>query len=506
MKNQRKFSASSLVTAALVAVIFSGAALAAAQTGLAAPGARSDHREETIPSTAPAPIFKTLVNFSGTNGANPGRPPIQGTDGNFYGTAGSGGANGAGVLFKMTPSGALALLYSFCPQTGCADGSGPGALGLGMDGNFYGETTAGGAFGHGTLFTFTGSGTPTTLHSFDGTDGASPGDRMVQVGNGNFYGTTFYGGNLRECFGIGCGTVFKMTPSGTLTTLYDFCRKSGCADGAVLYDALKQGPDGNYYGTTWAGGTGNGGTIFQITPTGTLTTLYSFCVINYPFCGDGSNPIALVLNADGNFYGTTAYGGANGEGSVFTVSLIGTLTTIYSFCAQIACTDGANPRDGLVLGSNGNFYGATYYGGTHNQGTLFQITGAGVLTTLHSFDGTDGRYPIQHLFQATNGAFYGITDNGGSSGDGTIFSLSIGLGPLVETAPTSGKVGTKVIILGNKLKGTTSVTFNGTAAAFKVVSGTEIKTTVPSGATTGQVQVKTPRDTLTSNVNFLIVP
>jgi uncharacterized repeat protein (TIGR03803 family) len=341
------------------------------------------------------------------------------------------------------------------------------------------------------------------LHSFDEKDGFAI-KHLVQGSSGNLYGTTSNGGNLSECDGIGCGTAFKMTLSGTLTTLYDFCSKSDCADGAVLYDALKQGPDGNYYGTTWAGGAGNGGTVFEITPTGELTTLYSFCVINYPFCGDGSNPIVLVLGADGNFYGTTAYGGGNGEGSVFKITPSGTLTTIYSFCAQIACTDGATPRDGVILGSDGNFYGPTYYGGTDNEGTLFQITPAGVLTTLHSFDGTDGRYPIQHLFQATNGAFYGITDNDGPSADGTIFSLSLGLAHCVETAPISGKVGTKVIVLGNKLKGATSVTFNGTAAVFKIVLSTEITTTVPNGATTGKVQVTTPSGTLTSNVNFLV--
>ena len=297
-----------------------------------------------------------------------------------------------------------------------------------------------------------------------------------------------------------------MTPTGKVSTLYDFCSLSGCADGAVLFDALVQGTDGNFYGTTWAGGSGNGGTIFKITPTGTLTTLYSFCVPDYPFCGDGSNPIKLVLGNDGNFYGTTAYGGGNGEGSVFKITPTGTFTTIYNFCAQIACTDGSTPRDGLTLGSDGNFYSTTYYGGANNQGTIFEITSAGLLTTLHSFDGTDGRYPIQHLFQATNGAFYGVTDSDGSSGYGTVFSLSVGLGPFVETVPTSGKVGTKVIILGNKLTGSTSVTFNGTAAAFKVVSSTEITATVPTGATTGNVQVTTPTGVLTSNVNFQVMP
>ncbi len=296
-----------------------------------------------------------------------------------------------------------------------------------------------------------------------------------------------------------------MTPSGTLTTLYEFCSLPGCADGAVLFDALVQGTDGNFYGTTWGGGGGNGGTVFKITPSGKLTTLYSFCVQYYPYCGDGSNPIKLVLGNDGNFYGTTAYGGSYGEGSVFKITPTGTLTTIYNFCTQIACTDGAVPRDGLTLGSDGNFYSTTYYGGADNQGTIFQITAAGVLTTLFSFDGTDGRYPIQHLFQATNGTFYGVTDNDGSSGDGTVFSLSVSLSPFVETVPTSGKVGTKVIILGNKLTGSTSVTFNGTAAAFKVVSSTEITATVPTGATTGKVQVTTKSSgTLTSNVNFQV--
>jgi uncharacterized repeat protein (TIGR03803 family) len=342
------------------------------------------------------------------------------------------------------------------------------------------------------------------LHSFDGTDGMEQ-KHLVQSSSGNFYGTTSNGGNLSECFGTGCGTVFEMTPSGTLTTLYEFCSLPGCADGAVLFDALVQGTDGNFYGTTWGGGGGNGGTVFKITPSGKLTTLYSFCVQYYPYCGDGSNPIKLVLGNDGNFYGTTAYGGSYGEGSVFKITPTGTLTTIYNFCTQIACTDGAVPRDGLTLGSDGNFYSTTYYGGADNQGTIFQITAAGVLTTLFSFDGTDGRYPIQHLFQATNGTFYGVTDNDGSSGDGTVFSLSVSLSPFVETVPTSGKVGTKVIILGNKLTGSTSVTFNGTAAAFKVVSSTEITATVPTGATTGKVQVTTKSSgTLTSNVNFQV--
>ncbi len=503
MKDQRSFPASNLVAAALIAaVVFGGALLSSAQTDSDTSGLRTRY-PQTIPAKHPVTKFTTLVNFNGANGADPSRPPIQGTDGNLYGTA-NGGAKGQGVLFKLTPAGQLTTRYTFCSESGCADGTGPGALGLGADGNLYGGTTGGGASGYGTIFKFAGEKTLTTLHSFDNTDGYAPGDRMGQVG-GYFYGTTFYGGNLNECFGIGCGTVFKMTPAGKLTSLYDFCSQTGCADGAVIYTSLALGTDGDLYGSTWGGGPANAGTVFKVTPKGTLTTLYSFCVVNYPFCGDGDNPIGPVLGTDGNFYGTTGSGGSNGEGSVFEIDpTSGMLSTIYSFCTQIACTDGADARSGIILGSDGNFYGTTYYGGAHNEGTVFQITPAGVLKTLHSFDGKDGYNQIGVMFQATNGVFYGQTTAGGSGGDGTIFSLSVGLPPFVETAPTNGKAGTKVIILGNKLKGSTSVTFNGTAAVFKVASGTEITTTVPKGATTGPVVVTTPSGTLTSNVNFQV--
>jgi uncharacterized repeat protein (TIGR03803 family) len=452
----------------------------------------------------PTTTFRTLVNFKGTNGADPGRPPIQGTDGNLYGTAG-GGKYGQGVLFKLTPAGKLTTLYNFCPQTGCVDGSGPGALGLGADGNFYGGTANGGTSGYGIVFKFTGSGAPITLHDFDGTDGRSIYDRMVQLGDGNFYGTTPYGGNIGECAeGPGCGTVFQMTPSGTLTTLHDFCSLPDCADGAVLYESLALGTDGNFYGATWGGGSAaDAGTVFRITPTGTLTTIYTFCADGYPFCG-GPGALGPALGKHGNFYGTTAFGGAYSEGSIFKITPGGMLTTIYNFCTQIACTDGSDARSGVILGSDGNLYGTTYYGGTYNEGTVFRITPAGVLTTLHSFDGTDGYDPIGVMFQATNGVFYGQTTLGGSGGEGTIFSLDVGLRSFVETAPTSGNVGTNVIILGNKLTGATSVTFNGTSASFTVASKSEITATVPSGATTGPVKVTTPSGTLTSNVNFLV--
>jgi uncharacterized repeat protein (TIGR03803 family) len=245
-------------------------------------------------------------------------------------------------------------------------------------------------------------------------------------------------------------------------------------------------------------------------PAQTFTTLVSFNKSN------GADPYLghLVQGLDGNFYGTTSKGGTDSSGTVFKITPSGTLTTLYSFCAQTNCTDGAGPLGGAVQATNGSFYGTTAQGGSSINcnggcGTVFEITQTGTLTTLHSFAGTDGSIPEEGVVQATNGNFYGTTAFGGSSdncfeGCGTVFGLSVGLGSFVETLPTSGKVGAKVIILGNNLTGTTSVTFNGTAATFTVVKSTEIITTVPTGATTGTVKVTTPRKTLKSNVTFRV--
>jgi uncharacterized repeat protein (TIGR03803 family) len=418
MKNTRKFRANSLVTSVLVVgMLVGGIALTVAQSDVSASGAPSSNQGVT---------FKTLVNLSAGDGI--GGSFLELANGNLIGTGG-GGAYGSGMTFEMTPTGTRTTLYSFCEVSGCPDGSGPSRLVLGADGNFYGITGGGGAYGYGTVYKFAGLTTLTTLHSFDNTDGnIGAGGYLTQAG-GNFYGTTENGGNLTQCYENGCGSIFEIAPSGTpFTTLYDLCSQPACADGAINFDALVQGTDGNFYGATWGGGAGNGGTVFKMTPTGTLTTLYSFCAKVYPFCSDGDNPIGLVLGTDGNFYGTTVAGGGNYPmGTVFKITPTGTLTTIYNFCAQTGCTDGSNPRDGLTLGSDGNFYGTTYYGGTYNEGTVFRLTPAGVLTTLHSFDGKDGNFPLQPVFEAANGTIYGTTSAGGCNGSGTIFSLVVGL-------------------------------------------------------------------------------
>jgi uncharacterized repeat protein (TIGR03803 family) len=489
----------------------------------------------TVPIGLSAQTFETVHRFDGTHGGKPTGALVQATSGNLYGTTDTGGSNnecgdgvGCGTVFEISPSGGpVKTLYSFCSQggTACTDGANPQAgLVQGTGGNFYGTTQSGGAYTHcgtsgscGTVFEITPGGAPTTLHSFDFTDGSGPG-ALVQATSGDFYGTTWLGG----ADGQGIGTVFKITPSGTLTTLYSFCPQIGCKDGASP-TGLVQATNGNFYGTTYGGGAKHQGTVFKITPSGTLTTLYSFC--SQTGCTDGSNPYAgLVQGTDGNLYGTTYRGGANKRGTVFKITPSGTLTTLYSFCSQVGCTDGEDPYAVLVEATDGNLYGTTQSGGANTTGcniygcgTVFKITSSGTLTTLYSLCSqsgcTDGNEPLAGLVQDTNGMFYGTTSHGGANatdcgggGCGTVFSLSVGLGPFVKTQPASGKVGGFVEILGTNLTGSTSVSFNGTPAVFRVVLNSLIKTTVPAGATTGTVQVITPGGTFSSNVPFRVRP
>jgi uncharacterized repeat protein (TIGR03803 family) len=185
-----------------------------------------------------------------------------------------------------------------------------------------------------------------------------------------------------------------------------------------------EGSDGNFYGATFNGGlygynTGadqGDGTIFRITAGGELTTLYNFSG------SDGRSPMAgVVPGSDGNFYGTTLYGGANDAGTVFSITPAGVLTTLYSFSGS----DGQNPRARLVQGSDGNFYGTTYGASGGIDGSVFQITPAGVLTNLHIFTGGDGQYPDGGLVQGSDGSFYGTTVLGGAINDGTVFKLTV---------------------------------------------------------------------------------
>jgi uncharacterized repeat protein (TIGR03803 family) len=388
---------------------------------------------------SPAQTFATLHSFDGTDGASP-NALVQGTDGNFYGTTGNGGAInpcsaddgglGCGTVFQITPTGTLSTLHSF----NGTDGYVPNGLIQGSDGKFYGTTVGAGG---GTVYSIIPDGTPMTLYNFcsqtNCADGSNPAAALVQGTDGNFYGTTSGGGASNS------GTVFKITPSGALTTLYSFDGTTAASPRA----ALVQGIDGNFYGTTISGGSdwcGHGqpgfcGTIFKITPQGTLTLLYTFC--EQPGCSDGFYPSGLVQGSDGNFYGTAAYGGNlvacdnldypynPSCGTVFKITPGGTLTTLHLF----GSTDGGWPLSGVIQATDGNFYGTTVGGGANGYGTLFRITPTGTLITLYSFPntGVSGAWP-NGLFEATNGIFYGTTANGGAGNDGTVFSFAIGIG------------------------------------------------------------------------------
>lgn len=238
------------------------------------------------------------------------------------------------------------------------DGAFPqGSLVDGAGGKLYGTTPYAGAYGYGTVFKITPEGKLTTLHDFDLTDGAGAYAGLIRGRKGNFYGVASLGGPSRY------GTVFEITPDGKLTILYNFCSELDCIDGATPYAGLVQGRDGNLYGTTYAGGAAKSGTIFKLTPDGTLRTLHHFC--SDPNCADGTAPLlgSLLEASKGKFYGTTPSGGAHGMGTVFEITAEGDFTTLYNFCSQPNCVDGANPNGGLARGCNGSFYGTTSSGG-----------------------------------------------------------------------------------------------------------------------------------------------
>ena len=376
---------------------------------------------------AGAQTVTILHSFTGPGGVHPYAGLVQGITSNFFGTTDLGGTANKGTVYRIGPSGVTVTLHSFNGRDGAQPHAG---LVLGSNSNFYGTTSLegmdanGGTNAAGTVFTISPAGTLstlTTLHIFSGADGSYPNAGLVLGRDGNFYGTTVDGGTAND------GTVFKISPGGILTTLYSF---DNGADGGNPFGGLVQGGDGNFYGTTYQGGTsancnGGCGTVFKISPGGILTTLYNFGGGNgsYPYTG-------LVLGSDGNFYGTTSSGGASincpiGCGTVFRISPAGILTTLYSFDNG---ADGSIPLAGLVQGSDGNFYGTT------QAGTVFKISPAGALTTLYS----SGSYIFSAgLVQGSDGNFYGTTVYGGTANDGTVFKL---IPPVVTNSTVTGQI------------------------------------------------------------------
>jgi uncharacterized repeat protein (TIGR03803 family) len=431
----------------------------------------------------------------------------QGPDGELYSTIQSNGTYNSGSVYKMTTAGGYSLVYSFCAELGhcLVTGTDPwGGVTLGTDGNLYGTTANGGAEGAGTVFKITDTGTWTKLWDFTAgvtsqhlNDEGVPYYAPFQATDGNFYGVDegVYSGTY--------GVFYKVTTKGKLTA-YPF----NYTDGAVP-NLPTQGNDGNFYGTAQAGGdpTCRCGTVYKATAGGKITALHTFK--GYPT--DGTRPIgALVQGGDGDFWGTTYEGGANNEGTIFKISASGAYTLVYSFQYASPQLLGELPVAGLTLGSDGNLYGVTEYGGKNGYGTIFQVTTGGAVTFLHSFCSvtgcTDGIVPETPLVQHTNGKFYG-TASGNSLCCGVFYSFDMGLPPFTRSPATQGKVGTTIDFLGQGLTGATSVSFNGTpATSFKIVSDTFLTVKVPVGALTGLVSILTSTGTLISSHNFKVLP
>jgi uncharacterized repeat protein (TIGR03803 family) len=379
--------------------------------------------------------FTSLVSFDNTNGSIPGGGAlIKASDGNFYGTTQYGGANEYGEVYELTPAGDLTVLYSFCNEVNCADGGYPvgGVVEYSFDNKqvLVGTTTIRGPHNCGTIFELSFSGKLTTIHNFcskpDGGDGYNSYGALIATPKG-LIGTTNSGGAHSE------GTIFLVQFSSAakfnFESLYSFCSKAECADGSNPVVGLTPGPSGTYLGATENGGANGYGTVFETTDDGGLTTLYSFC--SQAKCSDGGNPnIQLAWAAsEKKIYGTTPLFGTNKQGTVFSLTEAGKLTVLHNFCDKAACSDGASPQAGVILGSDGNFFGTTISGGDNNQGTIFEITPKGVLTTLYNFCSqascADGELPTAPLMQRSDGAFYGTTATGGANNSGTVFELNL---------------------------------------------------------------------------------
>ncbi len=384
---------------------------------------------------------------------------------------------GSGIAFRVTTAGVLTVIHNF----GGADGSSPYAgLTLGLDGNFYGATILGGDNSLGTVFKMTSAGTVTTLYSFKGgTDGAHPYATPVLGNDGNLYGVT------------ASATSYKVTPARVFTLL-----------GTIPYQSfapLFLGTDGNFYGTSQSGGTFNSGTVFRMTPAGVVSTVYSFDGTH------GSDPWGGVVQAgDGNFYGTTRTGGTGGGGVVYRVTPSGSIKVLHNFPVGTP-DDGNNPESGLVLATDGNFYGNTFAGGPDGYGVIFKLAPTGTYAFINQNAIASGGNPQSAGVQHTGGWVFGLAD-GGLNGDGVFYGLDLHLGNTAKLLLSSGKVGGTVQMLGQGFTGTTAVKFNGKSASFTVVSDTFMTAVAPAGATSGMITVTTPTGTAKSQTRFLVVP
>jgi uncharacterized repeat protein (TIGR03803 family) len=360
-----------------------------------------------VAQPAEAQTFTVLYAFTGspTDGAYPDAGLVMDAKGDLYGTTSGGGSANNGTIFEVTGEGQETVLYNF---TGGTDGSESEATLVLLNGTLFGTTDFGGTHNYGTVFELNSKGKEAAV-SFTGSNGENPFAGLV-ISAGNGYGTTYYGGTF------GQGTVFKVTSSGKVTALHSFT--GGAMDGANPWAGLVVDAKGNLYGTTSVGGTYNLGTVFEVTPAGEETVLHSFS----GGTTDGARPEAgLIVDANGNFYGTTVVGGVNNYGTVFELNSQGQETVLYSFAGMP--TDGAYPYASLVMDANGNFYGSTDEGGSSNYGTVFELNSQDQETVLHSFTGgADGGEPPWGDLILAKGNLYGTASQGGH-GLGTVWML-----------------------------------------------------------------------------------
>ena len=384
-----------------------------------------------VPKTASCTSLTTRHWFGGGADGGPPNGLAPGTNGLLYGTTQFGGAWNLGTVFSLDTNGVFTTLASFAGSNGANPYAAPVQ---GADGYFYGTTFQGGDYNQGTVFVMAADGTLTTRYSFTGTgDGANPSAALVQGGDGAFYGTTAAGG------ASGYGSVFRFTASGPFSTFTNLHSFTGGLDGKSPASALVQGADGNFYGLTASGGTSGKGNCFTITPAGALTTLHSFTGGN-----DGSSPAgALVLDSDGNFYGTATMSGLGQRGTVFRLTPNGALTTIHPF-GDLILKDGVYPLGGVTQSSDGNLYGTTYADYLGGYGTVFRVSpDSGTFATLLYFDGCDdGSHPQAALLEDPAGNLYGTTPAGGpcQTSLGTLFRLSLGCSPQITDQPASQAV------------------------------------------------------------------
>jgi uncharacterized repeat protein (TIGR03803 family) len=450
--------------------------------------------------TKPSPIvtFPCVPNngiFLCPEGSSPGAV-IQASDGNFYGTTSTsqqGASNPqGGTVFRVTPAGQLTVLFTFLAvQNGkFLNGSVPNTLVEGNDGFLYGTAARGGTSNNGVLFRLNKNGSGLQiLHSFcsfaNCADGSTP-NSLMQGNDGNLYGTTNAGPSTSQfCTDVGCGTIFRATPSGSVTILHTF---TGVADGFQPL-GLIQASDGNFYGTNNSGSVVMSGNVFSVTSGGLFTIVHAFSIYKAPLSG-------LMQASNGNLFGVFFFEAGNRQQQLFEVSPSG---SGFQELPGFGPSAGTFPAPLPIQTSDGNIWTSTFQGGTSNIGTIVKMspqTGA-VLQTI-SFSGTNGSSPAGALVQGADGRIYGSTDAGGvvPTGDqsgGTVFRLNAGLTApkpsITAITPSSGVVGSKVTLRGDHFIGTTALTFNGVAGGYQVLNRNFILAQVPAGATSGSISV-----------------